>query len=267
MIKKFKEVVKKYLLNFFELQLVITLMSLPILITWGIPISYMSPVSNLLFTPLLIGFLWTSALFSICALLYIPCKPLVWILDQITNLWMWLLSFAKSSWLIGFSHEMLGISITICIGIVILYSLYKPTSKQAISVLLLFFTCIISLQKITTNNCFKQIGSLPLIAVKISNKTYLIDYGALCSKQNFYTNIDYNIIPELIKHTGITNIDTLILCKPSKNLTKAALQFSHQMNVKNIIVTQKQHCYHNLCIACNKENITVLPLQKTKQTF
>lgn len=265
-ISNIKLAISTYLLNFLELQLVITLMSLPILIHWGLPISYMSPISNLIFTPLLILFLWISCLFAFCALLHIPCTPFAWMLDNITNLWMWMLSFAKPSWLIGFSYPMIWIATIICLCIILLYFYQRPTTKQAVCILTALCCLMLSARWYTTKNFCQKIDDLPLIALRINQKTYLIDYGALCSKQNFYMNIDYSIIPKLIKLTGITNIDTLVLCKPSKRLAKVAMQFAQQTNVKTIIVTTKHDCYKDLQVRYKDSNTKVLPLIKQKKS-
>lgn len=107
----------------------------------------------------------------------------------------------------------------------------------------------------------KQIGNLPLLALRINSQNYLIDCGALCQKQNFYNHIDYTIIPEMIKHTGITNIDTLVLCKPSNRLAKVVIQFAKQTNIKTIIATTKNDCFHTLSVAYKNSKIIVLPLK------
>ncbi len=106
----------------------------------------------------------------------------------------------------------------------------------------------------------KKIGDLPLLALRVKQNNCIIDCGALCKKQNFYNNIDYTIIPEIIKHTGITNVDTLVLCKPSKRLAKVAMQFAKQTNVKTIIATTKNDCFKTLAVAYKHSNVKVLPL-------
>lgn len=262
MFKKLTTSINTYLFNFVELQLVITLMSLPILIAWGLPISCMSLISNLIFTPLLIVFLWISCLFAVCALLHIPCSVFAKILDQLSNVWMWMLSFSKPSWIIGFSYPTMSLAIIICACIVLLYTYKKPPTKQAVGILLFFCCCMMVMRWCITKNIYQQVGNLPMIALRANNKNYVVDYGALCGKQNFYTNIDYTIIPELIKHTGITNIDTLVLCKPSKRLAKVALQFAMQMNVKTIIATTKENCFKTLKLAYKNSDVTIVPLLK-----
>ncbi|HSW76091.1 MAG TPA: hypothetical protein VLG50_03560, partial [Candidatus Saccharimonadales bacterium] len=212
-------------------------MSLPLLTHWGLPVSYMSPLANLIFTPLLIVFLWVSCLFSICALMHLPCSWFVYLLDKITSLWHYLLSFARPQWLIGFGYQTLWISLFFCFLVFILYTYVKPTTKQAVCTLLIFWLFLIGARYSMQKNILQKIGDLPLCALRINGKVYLIDDGALCSKQNFYNHIDYTILPELIKSTGITSIDTLVLCKPSKRLAKIAHQFATQTNVLTIMVT------------------------------
>ena len=265
MLKKIKTNIIAYLTSFLELQLVITLMSLPILICWGLPISYMSPLSNLIFTPLLILFLWCSCLFAICALLHIPCTLFATSLDQLTKLWMWLLSFSKPDWLLGFCYPTLWFAIIICLCIIALYTFKKPTSKQAVGILTIFCLSMIVVRLCMMKNMHQKVGNLPMIAIRLNHKNYVIDYGALCSKQNFYNTIDYTIMPALIKSTGMTNIDTLVLCKPCKRLAKVVLQFCTQTNVKTIIAPTKDQCYKTLCVACKNNGVKVLPLTPKKR--
>ncbi len=264
MIKKFANIATTRLVSFLELQLVITLMSLPILIAWGLPISYMSLISNLIFTPLLVLFLWCACFFTIFALLNMPCSFFASSLDQLSNLWIWLLSFSKPEWLIGFNINTLWSSIIICFCIIALYHFKKPTTANALIILTTFFCIMLFVRWCTTSNTYQKINDLPMIAIRLNNKNYVVDYGALCSKQNFFNTIDYTIIPKLIKQAGITNIDTLVLCKPNKRLAKVTLQFCQQMNVKKIIATTKCDCYKTLCIAYRNSNVQVLPLLKTR---
>lgn len=264
MFKKLKNSITTYLTSFIELQLVITLMSLPVLIHWGLPISYMSPLANLLFTPLLIVFLWVSCIFAICAIMHIPCWPLVWLLDHMTDLWLWILSFAQPSWLMGFQYKAIWLAMLICALIVALYTYIKPPTKIAISFLV---TCCITMliARVCINtDCYKKLEGLRMIAIRANKKTYVIDYGALCGKKNFYMNIDYTIVPELAKQAGITTIDTLILCKPSTKLDKVALQYAYQANIKTIIVTTKDDCYSKLVQAFKNNNVRILPLNQKK---
>jgi len=220
----------------------------------------MSPLGNLIFTPLLTLFLWGSSLFSFFTLLQLPYHWITCFLDYVTISWNYILSFSQPTWLIGLSHSMLLPSITIALGIIVFYTLYNPNKKQAFIFLGSCFVILFLCKQSITKKSFYQIGNLPLYTLHINNKTYLLDNGALCSKQNFYSWIDYTILPELIKTAGITTIDTLILYKPSKRLAKITRQFAEQTNVKNILVTTKQKCFYEVKNLFQENKINIYPI-------
>lgn len=264
-LKRISEITQNYILSFLELQLVISLMSLPILIAWGIPVSIMSLVANFIFTPLLILFLWVSSLATICIITKIPCTFFEIILNKLTEFWLYLLSFSKPSWLIGFPIKMIFVSIIIFIAVVIWYVLVRPSQKKTVLFLTacwLFLICIQFLAARRVN--LQQIADLPLWIFKIADKTYLIDNGALCTRKNMYTNLDYTILPQLVYHTGLTKIDTIIFHKPSTQMVKIAQQCSKQFNCKNFIVTQQAQSYQKMYDYFKDTKITVSPLLTKK---
>src|SRR5947207_1404378 len=88
------------LLALLNLQLALFLLSLPVLIWWGISISVMTLIATPLFTPFLTIFLFLSTLIFILTLLFIPCLPLFTLLDIVSAVWIKLLSAASSTFLI-----------------------------------------------------------------------------------------------------------------------------------------------------------------------
>ena len=100
--------------------------------------------------------------------------------------------------------------------------------------------------------------------MRLQNKTYLIDNGALCSKQNFYSWIDYTILPELIKTGGITSIDTLVLYKPNKKLIKVVQQFAQQTMIKTILVTTKYGSFYAMKEAFHGSSVKIIPLYQKR---
>ena len=135
--------------------------------------------------------------------------------------------------------------------------------NQKITVLFLT-TCwffIILIQPLFTSKMKLQpIGTLPLWSFNIANKTYLIDNGALCTKKNRFTNLDYNVLPKLIYHAGFTTVNTVIFYKPSTQMIKIAEQCITQLNCKNFIVTQKGQCYQNMKKYFANTAIKITPL-------
>ena len=267
--KHIQETIKNYILSFFEIQFFITLLSLPLLTLWGIPISIMGPLANFIFTPLLIIFLWISCITTICIITHIPSGFFETILKKLTTLWLYLLSFSKPSWLIGFPITSIWLSALIAGIIVIWYVIIRPNQKITVLFLTACWIFIILLQPLFTAKMkLKKVGDLPLWTLNIANKTYLIDHGALCTKKNLFTNLDYTVLPNLIYHTGFANIDTIIFCKPSNKMIKVADQCIQQFNCKNFIVTPRAQCYEQMKKHFANKNVFITSLDKqTKKHF
>ena len=68
----FEARVNYWLMRTIYVQLYLSLMSSPILIYWGLPVSLASPLGNILFNPLLVVFLFFSSLLFFTELLHIP---------------------------------------------------------------------------------------------------------------------------------------------------------------------------------------------------
>lgn len=252
-----------WLAAFLELQLVIFLLSLPIIIHWGLAVSCMLPLANIIFTPLLTCFLWCSCIFTGCNLLQLPNSWIATVLNYITLFWHYLLSYAEPSWLVGFSHATIWLALSIALAVITFYILIKPTRSKALG-FLISCTLIIFATKIPKESyTYKKINHLNMAILTIHNKTYLLDNGGLCSKYNFYSWIDYTILPTLIKTAGITTIDTLVLYKPNKKLPQVVEQFTKQTNVQHIFVTKKCDCFNQLKKLYKNSHITIQPIDIT----
>lgn len=94
--------VKAYLSNFLQAQLIVTLAAIPILVNWGLSISLMTFVGNLLFSPILTIFLMLSSLVFFTQLLHVPNYWLMVTLDWFTRTWAQALSYGQPNWLIEF---------------------------------------------------------------------------------------------------------------------------------------------------------------------
>src|SRR5438309_4921602 len=132
------------LLKSIQLQLFISFISLPFLISWGLPISLLTPISTLIFGPFLTCFLLISSLIFFLELFYLPNAALIWCLEKITSIWLACLSLEQRAWLIGFIKP--PMIILMIIPLVALAAVHnkKITSIQmrsALLALLLVATC------------------------------------------------------------------------------------------------------------------------------
>ena len=233
---------KTNFLVFLELQLLISLVILPILIAWGLPISSMSIVGNLLFAPFLTLFIFVSTLIFTTDLLDIPNAWIVQILAGITNIWHYCLSFGSANWLIAFPLWLFPISFIAAIAGCSLYILRNTTQIQRIICLVLLCCITPLIHQVFEENCVQVTltqGLQKIHILKIKGKIYVFDCGALGARPSSQSWIEYTVSPTLIKEIGATSIDLLVLCH-SNSRTEQAAQFlmAHIPTKKSIHVTK-----------------------------
>lgn len=242
--KKFVEKTKRYLTNylfsFLQAQLVVSVVSIPILVGWGLPTSFMTFVGNLIFAPVLIAFLVLSSLIFFMQLLHIPNQFLISILSVISHTWINFLGTGQKSWLYGFykPHTWILILIpTISFGILYLIRLKSAVFKTVIMSALIVIivtglTIYPYLHRKHITKCFAE-GRL-VVDIDENFKVKFIDNGFFNKHQSADKLIDYDIKQFLIKNTGKINIDSLVLLKPCYRTFKAGQECCIKLNVREI---------------------------------
>ena len=230
---------KNWLLQFMQIQLLVSLASLPILTNWGFPISLLSPLGNILFTPVFILFLLLSTIIFFTELLYIPNGFFIYLLQKITTKWLALLPAGKSIFIVGFTKPPIIFTILVPLTtLAIIYFKKINSIKKRILCFTLLFACSCAYLKIINRptKFIKKIacngGNLTLIYDK--KKKILIDPGFIGRKISADSWIEYSLSPEIIKLCGSTSIDHLILLQPGKSLFEATKKICETLHVKNI---------------------------------
>lgn len=226
------------LLQFIQLQLFITLFSLPILIAWGLPLSILSPIGNLIFSPVLTLFLFLSCLIFFCEIFFIPNKPLIYLLEIISRWWLGILQIPDKRWLIGFTHPPIPLLIALpCLTLGVLLCKKTCTLPRSIFCFTVLITGLIlyssSLQpKNNYYNLHCNKGTVHIF--QKSNTITVVDPGYLGSRGSSLSWAQYTLIPYLLKKTGSTVIDHLILLKPGTFLFQAVTQLTRCITIKNV---------------------------------
>ncbi len=227
-----------WLLKFAFVQLIITLVSLPILIWWGLPLSLASPIGNLIFAPFLTAFLLTSSLIFFTELVGIPNMALIGLLEWITETWTWLLSWGSSSWLVSFavpSTIMLIVLPLIAIAIVhapVLDTVIKKCS--ALLCVLAIAMCSLKLGAPITGLGKLECNKGAITIIRNQKQTVVIDPGVLGRRASATSWVEYTLIPELNKQYGTATIDHLVLTKPGTLLFRAITTLLQKTTVKTI---------------------------------
>lgn len=225
------------LLNFILLQIFITLFLLPILIFWGLPLSIVSPIGNLIFAPFLIVFLLLSNLIFFFQILAIPNQLLIEALEFITFIWLKVLKIGQKTWLIYMvKPSLLLLSLIPIIATILIY--YKQSSYFTLAILtclLIIFLIYLKLFIIPTNLFeIKKFNNKEIYIIKTNKVNILIDTGTLSGKRSDSWT-QYKLISYMIKK-GIYNIDYLIILKPGIITFKSVYFICNNLQVKNIYI-------------------------------
>ena len=224
-------------LRFLHLQLFLTLISWPILLYWGLPLSFASPLGNLIFAPFLTVFLFLSSLIFFCELFTIPHSLFVWALEAAATFWSSISAWAQRSWLVGYAQPSLivGIAIPLIACIIVHHKVFTHKGKSILLLSLFILISIISLKYAKTSYgtitipCFGK----ELVVLHSKEGSLLIDSGILGRRVSAPSWVTYTLLPTLIKQ-GITSLDYFIALKPSTVTFRALTQLIKKLPVKQL---------------------------------
>lgn len=223
------------------------LISWPILIYAGLPISIMSPLGNLLFTPIITIYLLLASLIFFSELLFIPNGYLIIVLEKITKWWVALMKLNSSSWLIGVPST--SIFFLFLVPLIVIASMYyKPWSRQKKNILILFayMICFGSVL------CLFKKGKAPFTAeimcvrnqkvfYCVAKKKALIVSATGLQSQMIEQWMDYNLLPEMLKRTGSPSLDYLVVMVPKKT----SFELAHQICARALVNEVYVHTWKN----------------------
>jgi hypothetical protein len=236
------EYIKKWHKSFLksiQLQLFISFISLPFLIGWGLPISILTPISTLLFGPFLTFFLLVSSFIFFLELLSLPNNLLIQLLEYITHIWLFFLSYEQQSWLISFIKPPFILLLFLpCIAVFIIH--YRKITTTVVRIIILLSALLTSCallklfpyqkKPIETIVCNK--GEVTLLT--LNNTLFLIDPGFLSSRPSYESYISYSLIPEIIQKKGVLHLDHCIVYKFNKRVLDALYFLADKISIQNI---------------------------------
>jgi hypothetical protein len=221
---------KTYLIRFIQTQLAITLISLPILVGWGLGFSYMAAVGNLIFAPLLTGFLMLSSLLLLTQIMGIPNGLIATALNKLSHAWNVMLGLGQPAWILEAAKPPTWILIAMAVvtWVVLHHRSVRTPLKRTVAMvgLLVIFYSIFALQRCYNNDTqtvLKFNDKLYVIKLRDSDGIILIDDGYFAKKQSIEKAIDYELKPWIIKHYGHVRLAEVRLKSPGKRSFKAVM--------------------------------------------
>ncbi len=234
----------RWLLQFIQLQLFITLFSLPILIAWGLPLSILSPIGNLIFSPVLTLFLFLSCIIFFCEIFFIPNQGLIYLLEILTAAWLKILQMPDKRWLWGFHEPPVALLIALpCLAFAILIHEKTSTLYRSIFCFLGLFGALFLHQWLVHPRSHYHPIDCNNDTVHIfekNNTITVVDPGCIGSRASSSSWAQYTLVPHLVKKTGKTVIDHLVLLKPGTFLFQTISQLTRCVTIKNIYLI----CWH-----------------------
>jgi hypothetical protein len=227
--------------TFIVLQLFLTCMSLPILVWWGLPVSLLSPVGNLVFSPFLTVFLSLASLLFFAQLLHIPNGLIAWALDLLTKIWLTVLKWYPPGMLIAFSQPPWWILVVppIFALIVIAHPRTRSANRSAVlmTVGLFFFGFALKLLCSTSTDIFSiPCNNTELFVMRSSNTVVVIDPGAIGRRASGPSWVQHTLLTQLAKKSGLRHIDHLVLCKINKTVFESVAELARITHVGTVYV-------------------------------
>ncbi len=211
-----------YLTNFIQSQLAITIVSFPILVSWGLPCSGATFLGNLVFPPFLIAFLMVSSLLFFTQLVGVPNKLLVQALECITGAWHHLLSYGSKAWLIPCAKPPVVLLIAMpLIGFMVISNRYCNTPLKRILSMSCLLVAMYGLcighyhYQRAQEPCTRRLDDSLYVIRLVSNELIVVDEGFFAKAASPEKVIDYTLKPWLIKHYGSMGVKELRISKPS----------------------------------------------------
>ncbi len=230
--------IKNWLLEFIYIQFYVTLLSLPILIAWGLPFSLFSPLGNLIFNPFILVFLLLSSLIFFGALLGIPITWLSIALDYLTKAWLYCLDCAPHKSFIGFSqpHWIILILLPLATLAVVHHPLTRSRNRSIICFMLLFLICVCSTLFKSENMLSIPCNKGTITVLHHNQKTIVIDPGLIGQRPSGKQWAQYELITSITKQTGISHLNTVICLQPTATILQALELMCHTTSIELLMI-------------------------------
>jgi hypothetical protein len=261
----------RWILHGIQIQLFITLFSLPLLCAWGLPLSLLSPLGNMLFGPVLTLFLLLSSLIFFTELVGIPNGLCITLLEQVTSYWLCIMHADTKRWLIGFAQPSYLVLFLLPVGAILIMvcnqtrTLYR--SIICLTLLLVsFWAYAWYIQRTQPHHIPIACNNGMVHLIHHDNQLVLIDPGYMGKTLGAPSWVQFTLIPQIIQLTGRTTLDHVIVLQPNAMTLKALESLMIKMPVDHLYIPHWDgvlsrsglHTYDALKKMCHDKNSTLI---------
>jgi hypothetical protein len=223
-------------------QLFLTTFSLPLLLWWGLPISTLTIVGNIVFNPCIGLFLLLCTLLFFCELLSIPSSPIVWALEQVTDAWLWVVAQGSRHALIAVPRPSAIVMIAIVVVAVWIMYRFAHRQRSGIIAFALFLSAIYCGSRLMLPS-YKTVavpyGSKSLFLMGDYKRCFLFDtLGVLRSNQS-RSWADFTLRPELVAQFGRVSCDALVIMQPTVARMRVADELAQRLHIPYLFIPEE----------------------------
>jgi len=240
MLKKISIKLLHWTINAIYLQLFIAIMTAPILIYWGIPLSITAAIGNILCAPILLLFLTFSSFIFVCEIIHIPNAIFIYLLELTTSILDQFIHYGSRYMLFGYAHTSLYFALIMSIAtLCIIHHKYYHRGIRGL-IALCIIACIAhgsyaltyKQKLLSTISCKKG----KIIFLHTKNENIAIGIGMFGKHKASDSYVQYQLIPKILKTTGSLSCKHFVVLNPlSSNLyTAQALCNNIQLNTLHL---------------------------------
>lgn len=226
------------------LQLFLTLFAWPILLAWGLPLSAVTVIGNVVFNPVVGLFLFISSLAFFCQLLGIPHGILLMGIEWLSRGWLWVLDHGSPAVLVAFPTPCLLILLVLPLaGLLVIYSAWGKRTVIATTILF----CLVmgggwGLKQFVAahDKIAIKVGNKQIWAVKWRGEWVIVDADGVLRWQRSAENwTAFTLLPELAKQGGVRGYVKVILLQPAVAAARAASLIAQRYPGCQLVISER----------------------------
>jgi hypothetical protein len=249
-----------FLIKTIQLQLFITLCSWPLLLWWGLPLSLLTVIGNILFIPFLTLFILISFFIFFGELVHIPNGFLIFCLEQLSSLWYIILGCATKTSLVSYRCPPRIFLITLPLLTCFIFALRRfhqqPDLRASLITrvsshslfpligMLVGTLCALHLYTQSIHGTYKiedQQKNEPITLVKEEKTALILDPTLRVYPRSASSWVDYTLIPSLRTQAGIDSVDYLLVNKATVSSYHVVAHLGRKIRIKNLLLPTPKH--------------------------